>query len=146
MGAEVSGTTVTAELDTADNLKEVGASRSVTIGDRDVTVSPSFLVKAQTARVKLMTALGKDNLSVQADIDGTDLSAIEVEYERDLDDGRAHPRRQEPGGRGDRHQVRVGRDLDRQGERAARGRQHGRCGQADADARLVVVDTCTTQR
>merc|ERR1712128_352778 len=52
--------------DTADNLKEVGASRSVTIGDRDVTVSPSFLVKAQTARVKLMTALGKDNLSVQA--------------------------------------------------------------------------------
>merc|ERR1711957_519498 len=63
----------------------VGASRSVTIGDRDVTVSPSFLVKAQTARVKLMTALGKDNLSVQADIDGTDLSAIEVEYERDLE-------------------------------------------------------------
>mgnify|MGYP004085349029 FL=1 len=86
--AEVSGTTVTADLDTADNLKEVGASRSVTIGDRDVTVSPSFLVKAQTARVKLMTALGKDNLSVQADIDGTDLSAIEVEYERDLEDGR----------------------------------------------------------
>merc|ERR1712106_1032578 len=81
--AEVSGTT-----GTADHLKEVGASRSVTIGDRDVTVSPSFLVKAQTARVKLMTALGKDNLSVQADIDGTDLSAIEVEYERDLEDGR----------------------------------------------------------
>merc|ERR1712129_665553 len=64
--AEVSGTTVTADLDTADNLKEVGASRSVTIGDRDVTVSPSFLVKAQTARVKLMTALGKDkNLEVE---------------------------------------------------------------------------------
>ena len=73
--AEVSGTTVTAELDTADNLKEVGASRSVSIGDKDVTVSPSFLVKAQTARVKLMTALGsKDSVSVQADVDGTDLS------------------------------------------------------------------------
>ena len=86
--AEVSGTTVTAELDTADNLKEVGASRCVTVGDKDVTISPSFLVKAQTARVKLMTALGKDSVSVQADIDGTDLSAIEVEYERDLEDGR----------------------------------------------------------
>ena len=87
--AEVAGTTVTAEIDTADNLKEVGASRSVSIGDKDVTVSPSFLVKAQTARVKLMTALGgKDSVSVQADVDGTDLSAVEVEYERDLEDGR----------------------------------------------------------
>merc|ERR1740117_2704333 len=31
-----SGTTVTAELDTADNLKDVGASRCVTIGVKDV--------------------------------------------------------------------------------------------------------------
>ena len=28
------------------------------------------------------------SVSVQADVDGTDLSAVEVEYERDLEDGR----------------------------------------------------------
>ena len=88
--AEVSGTTVSAELDTADNLKEVGASRSVTIGDRDVTVSPSFLVKAQTARVKLMTAFGKDKVSATVDYETKDgeLGAIELGYERELEAGR----------------------------------------------------------
>ena len=88
--AEVSGTTVTAELDTADNLKEVGASRCVTVGDKDVTISPSFLVKAQTARVKLMTAFGKDKVSAQVDYETKDseLGAIELGYERELEAGR----------------------------------------------------------
>merc|ERR1719162_1382768 len=44
--AEVSGSTITAELDSVDNLKEVSATRSVTIGDRDIDLEPSFLVKA----------------------------------------------------------------------------------------------------
>ena len=88
--AEVSGTRITAELDSADQLKEVSAQRTVTIGDRDVDLEPSFLVKAQTARVKLMSAFGKDRVSAQVDYETKDneVGAIEVGYERDLEDGR----------------------------------------------------------
>ena len=43
----------------------MSAARTVSIGDRDVDLEPSFLVKAQTARVKLMSAFGKDRASAQ---------------------------------------------------------------------------------
>ena len=88
--ADVSGSTITAELDSVDNLKEVSATRSVTIGDRDIDLEPSFLVKAQTARVKLMTAFGKDKVSAQVDYETKDseLGAIELGYERELEAGR----------------------------------------------------------
>eukprot|EP00908_Phaeocystis_cordata_P003802 Transcript_14182.p2 GENE.Transcript_14182~~Transcript_14182.p2 ORF type:complete len:141 (-),score=66.73 Transcript_14182:190-612(-) len=85
----MSGTRLTAEMDTADQLKEVSAARTVSIGDRDVDLEPSFLVKAQTARVKLMSAFGKDRASAQVDYktEGGDIS-YELGYERDLQDGR----------------------------------------------------------
>ena len=87
--AEVSGTRITAELDSADQLKEVSAQRTVTIGDRDVDLEPSFLVKAQTARVKLMSAFGKDRVSAQVDYETKDsATSYELGYERDLEDGR----------------------------------------------------------
>ena len=79
--AEVSGSTITAELDSVDNLKEVSATRTVTIGDRDIDLKPSFLVKAQTARVKLMSAFGNDKVSATVDYETKDseLGAIELE-------------------------------------------------------------------
>ena len=88
--AEVSGSTITAELDSADNLKEVSATRTVTIGDRDIDLKPSFLVKAQTARVKLMSAFGNDKVSATVDYETKDseLGAIELGYERELEAGR----------------------------------------------------------
>ena len=46
-------------------VQEVSAQRSVSIGDQTVDVEPSFLVKAQTARVKLMSAFGKDRVKAQ---------------------------------------------------------------------------------
>jgi hypothetical protein len=87
--ADMSGTRLTAEMDTADQLKEVSAARTVSIGDRHVDLEPSFLVKAQTARVKLMSAFGKDRASAQVDYktEGGDIS-YELGYERDLEDGR----------------------------------------------------------
>ena len=88
--AEVSGSTITAELDSVDNLKEVSATRTVTIGDRDIDLKPSFLVKAQTARVKLMSAFGNDKVSATVDYETKDseLGAIELGYERELEAGR----------------------------------------------------------
>lgn len=87
--ADLSGTRLSAELDTNDQLKEVSAQRTVSIGDRDVDLSPSFLVKAQTARVKLMSAFGKDRVKAQVDYGTADSSTrYELGYERDLEDGR----------------------------------------------------------
>lgn len=87
--AEMSGTRLCAEMDTNDQLKEVGAQRTVSIGDRDVDLEPSFLVKAQTARVKLMSAFGKDRVKAQVDYKTDDNSATyELGYQRDLEDGR----------------------------------------------------------
>jgi hypothetical protein len=88
--AEMSGTKVCADLNSDDQLKEVSAQRSVAIGDRNVDVEPSFLVKAQTARVKLMSAFGKDRVKAQVDMamGGENAPTYELGYERDLEDGR----------------------------------------------------------
>jgi hypothetical protein len=87
--AQMSGTKFCADLNSDDQLKEVSAQRSVSIGDQTVDVEPSFLVKAQTARVKLMSAFGKDRVKAQVDYSTSDSSATyELGYERDLEDGR----------------------------------------------------------
>jgi hypothetical protein len=70
--AEMSGTKVCADLNSDDQLKEVSAQRSVAIGDRNVDVEPSFLVKAQVDM-----AMGGENAPT-----------YELGYERDLEDGR----------------------------------------------------------
>jgi len=88
--ANTQGTTLAAEYDQADGLKEVSAERDVEIADQNVNVQPSWIVKSKTARVKLMSKLnGGDGLSVQVDhnTDGGD-TTYEVGYDHNLEDGR----------------------------------------------------------
>ena len=88
--ANSQGTTLAAEYDQGDGLKEVSAERDVQIGDQNVNVQPSWIVNAQTARVKLMSKLsGGDSASVQVDYNtkGGD-TAVEVGYDHHLEDGR----------------------------------------------------------
>jgi hypothetical protein len=89
--AVTSGTTLTVDYDTEESVKEVGAERSVDVGDYKVDLQPSWLVKAKTARVKMMSALGgdKDKVSAQVDYNVDDSAAsYEVGYSRNLDDGK----------------------------------------------------------
>jgi len=93
--AELDHTTFTAELDTeelfsAGQLKEVNAQRTVSVGDKDVDVDVSYLVKAQNMRVKLMTNFGTDKVKVQFDNFNTNgaNSAVELGYEHTLANGR----------------------------------------------------------
>ena len=51
--ANTQGTTLGAEYNRAGGLTEVSANRDVDVGDQSVNVSPSWLVQAKTARVKL---------------------------------------------------------------------------------------------
>jgi hypothetical protein len=84
------GTTVGAEVDDRE-LKEVSAQRNLDIADQKVDTEASWLVKAQTARVKLMSNLGasKDRVKAQIDFDTRDNSAAyEVGYEHQLEAGR----------------------------------------------------------
>ena len=87
-----SGTSVTVDYDTENSVKEVSAARSVDVGDQKVDVQPSWLVKAQTARVKMMTALGdnkKDRVSAQVDYNtDTSSASYEVGYSRSLEEGK----------------------------------------------------------
>jgi len=91
LSAETGGTTLAAEYDTDDQLKEVSAQRTVEISDRKVDVEPSWLVKAKTARVKLMSALGdSDSLSAQVDYDTNSGDAeVEVGFSRQLKEGKS---------------------------------------------------------
>ena len=63
------------------------------LSDYTVNVSPSWLVQAKTARVKLMSTFGSDKDSVSAqidyDTDAQSASATEVTYDRALEDGRS---------------------------------------------------------
>lgn len=89
--ANTQGTTLGAEYDQSDGLKEVSAERDVKVGDQNVNVQPSWLVKAQTARVKLMSKLGSgdDRLSAQIDYATQGgATTYEVGYDRNLEDGR----------------------------------------------------------
>jgi hypothetical protein len=87
--ASTMGTRFGVEMNSDDQLTEVSASRSVSVGDQDLDVQPSFLVKAQKARVKLASAFGKDRVKAQVDYDTNDRStAVELGYERQLEAGR----------------------------------------------------------
>jgi len=84
------GTTVGAHVDDRQ-LTEVSAQRDLDVGDQKVATDVSWLVKAQTARVKLMSNLGasKDRVNLQVDVDTKDNSATyEVGYEHQLEEGR----------------------------------------------------------
>jgi len=88
--AQTRGTTMGAEIDDRE-LKEVSAERDVDVGDNKVNADVSWIVKAQTARVKLMSNMGasKDKVKAQIDYDTRDNSAsYEVGYEHQLEDGR----------------------------------------------------------
>ena len=88
--ANTQGTTLSGEYDRADGLKEVSAERDVDIGDQKVNVQPSWLVQANTARVKLMSKLNSgDALSAQIDYatKGGDVE-YELGYEHNLEVGR----------------------------------------------------------
>jgi len=89
--ANTHGTRLGAEYDRSEGVKEVSANRDVDVGDRSVNVSPSWLVQAKTARVKLMSKLGdsKDRVSAQIDYNtnGGDAS-YEVGYDHRLEEGR----------------------------------------------------------
>jgi hypothetical protein len=86
--ASKDGTEVSATYN--DNaLQEVGATRDVELGDQRVNMQPSWLVKAKTARVKMMSALDSSN-SVNAQVDyETEGGAMsyEVGYTRSMKDG-----------------------------------------------------------
>jgi hypothetical protein len=87
--ASTHGTRFGVDLNSDDQLKEVSARRSVTLGDQELDVEPSFLVKAQKARIKLASAFGKDRVNAQVDYDTQDkAAAFEVGYQRELEDGR----------------------------------------------------------
>jgi hypothetical protein len=91
LSANTQGTTLNAEIDDRQ-LKEVSAERDVEMGGQTVNVQPSWMVKAKSARVKLMSSLGKasDKVSAQVDYDtnNRELSNLEVGYQHNLEDGR----------------------------------------------------------
>ena len=86
------GTTLSAEYDTNEQLRSVGVSREVELGDQKMDVQPSWLLKARAARVKLMSSLndGKDKVSAQVDFDvaSKEARALELGLSRQLDTGR----------------------------------------------------------
>jgi hypothetical protein len=89
--ANTQGTTLSAEYDQADGIKEVSAERDVSLGDQTVGTTASWLVKAQTARVKLMSKLGDSSDTLSATVDyATEGGAVnyEVGYNRNLEAGR----------------------------------------------------------
>lgn len=65
--AATGGNTLGAEIDDRQ-LKEVSLERDVDVGDNKVNVDGSWLVKAQTARVKLMSNLGGSSDKVKAQV------------------------------------------------------------------------------
>jgi hypothetical protein len=87
--ANAQGTRLSAEYDQADGVKEVSAERNVEAAGRNADVKASWLMKANTARVKLMSKLGDDRVSAQVDY-ATDggASGLEVGYQRELESGR----------------------------------------------------------
>jgi hypothetical protein len=91
MTAATGGTTLAAEYDTDEQLKEVSASRTIEVSDRKVDVEPSWLVKAKKARVKLMSAMGdSDSLKAQVDYDtNSGDTEVEVGFSRQLKEGKS---------------------------------------------------------
>jgi len=90
LSANTRGTTVGAEVDDRA-LTEVSAVRNLDVGDTAVNTEASWLVKAQTARVKLMSNLrdSKDRVKAQIDFNPNDKStSYELGYEHQLEEGR----------------------------------------------------------
>jgi len=88
LSANSHGTTVGANLDDRA-LTEVSAIRDVDVGDQKVNAEASWLVKAQTARVKLMSNLDLGRVKAQVDFNPNDKStSYEVGYARQLEEGR----------------------------------------------------------
>lgn len=88
--ANTQGTTLAAKIDDRE-LTEVSAERDLDLAGNTVHVQPSWLVKAKTARVKLMSKLGDstDSVSAQFDYDSNGgATAYEVGYEHELEAGR----------------------------------------------------------
>jgi hypothetical protein len=88
--ANTRGTTLGAKVDDRQ-LTEVSAERDLDVADNKVNADVSWLVKAQTARVKLMSNLGGSSDKVKAEInyDTRDNSAsYELGYEHQLEEGR----------------------------------------------------------
>jgi len=73
-------------------LREVGVSSILSLGDQKVNLKPTWLVKAKAARVQLMSALneGKDQLSAQFDydVDGREVNGIELGLDHKLKEGK----------------------------------------------------------
>jgi len=89
LSASTMGTRFGVDLNSDDQLQQVSAQRSVDVGGQSLDVEPSFLVKAQKARIKLASAFGKDRVKAQVDYGLDDqATAVELGYERDLEDGR----------------------------------------------------------
>jgi len=86
--ANTQGTQIGAEYDQNDGVKEITAERSVSAGDQNVDVEASWSVKANAARIKLMSKLG-DNLRGEVTYDSGDSStSYEVGYDTNIEDGR----------------------------------------------------------
>jgi len=84
-----SGTTVSAEYSTADQLREISANRDVSLGGTDVNADVSWCVKAQRARVKLMSALdGGDRVSAAFDYKDGDASGLELSLDHNIEKGK----------------------------------------------------------
>jgi hypothetical protein len=72
------------------SLQEVGAKRDVDLGDQKVNVAPSYLVKAKTARVKMMSAIGGGSVNGQVDYNtDSGATAYEVGYDTELKKGQS---------------------------------------------------------
>jgi hypothetical protein len=88
LSANTHGTTFGATVDDRQ-LTEVSATRDIDVADRSVNTDASWLVKAQTARVKLMSKLGSDRVKATVDFNPDDKStSYELGYERQLEEGR----------------------------------------------------------
>lgn len=86
----VEGYTVGAELDDANGLSEVSATRDLDVADQSINAAASWLVKAKTARVKLMSKLSdNDNVNVEVNYtpDGG-ATTYEVGLDHSMGDGR----------------------------------------------------------
>jgi hypothetical protein len=88
--ANAQGMQLGAEYDRAGGFKEVSLDSDIDIGEQKLHVTPSWLVAAKTARVKLMSKLGgSDQVSAQVDYDTSGRAAtVELGYDHNLEEGR----------------------------------------------------------
>ena len=85
LSTDLEGTKVTLDS-SADGMQEVAVERDVSVAGFDLTVQPSWMVKAQSARVQLMTKLGgSDDVTVAFDYADGDVSNAEVSESASLE-------------------------------------------------------------